>query len=64
VRRAIEVLPAGERRIVELHYYGGDSLSETTVKFGVSRPWAYRLHARALETLKLALADLAGELEL
>ena len=64
VRRAIEVLPARDRRIVELHYYGGDSLSEIAVKLGISRPWAYRLHARALETLKLALADLAGELEL
>ena len=62
VRHAIASLPARQLRIVELHYYGGESLAEVAVKLGISRPWAYRLHDRALKALKLALAELADEI--
>jgi RNA polymerase sigma factor for flagellar operon FliA len=61
VQRAIESLPEKERQVVELYYYGDDSFGEVAEKLGMSRPWAYRLHERALHSLRGALADLADE---
>jgi RNA polymerase sigma factor for flagellar operon FliA len=61
VQRAIESLPQKERQVVELYYYGDDSFGDIAGKLGMSRPWAYRLHERALVSLRAALADLAEE---
>ena len=61
VQQAIASLPEKERHVVELYYYSDDSFGEIGEKLGMSRPWAYRLHKRALRSLRSALAGLADE---
>lgn len=43
------------RRLVDLCYYRGKTLSQAAKEIGVGLPWASRLHARALSALRAAL---------
>lgn len=61
VQQALASLPERERQIVELYYYGDNTFDEIGEKLGMSRPWAYRLHNRALRSLRIALAEVAEE---
>jgi RNA polymerase sigma factor FliA len=61
VRRAIASLPEKERQVVEQHYYGDSSFREIGTELGLSGPWAYRLHEKALAALREALRDLAED---
>src|SRR5204863_9417628 len=54
------LLPARERRLLELCYYQGKTLSEAAREMGFRRSWASRLHARALATLRTAIQDNAS----
>jgi RNA polymerase sigma factor FliA len=54
--RAIAGLPRRERQLVQRHYYGEASLEEAGREMGVSKSWASRLHARALRSLRGAIA--------
>jgi RNA polymerase sigma factor for flagellar operon FliA len=48
-------LPTRERHLVELCYYQGKSLSQAAKEMAIGRPWASRLHARALAALRAAV---------
>jgi RNA polymerase sigma factor (sigma-70 family) len=59
VRAAIARLPERERQLVEhLHFEPNATLSTAAARFGVDRTWLCRVHARAQEALRQALADL------
>ena len=58
VRAALEALPEIERRIIQLHYYEELSFSEIGAELGICKPWAFRLHNKALRQLRQALAEL------
>ena len=51
----LSLLPARERRLLELCYYHGQTLSQAAGQMGFRRSWASRLHARALATLRAAM---------
>jgi len=55
VRAAVEALPAGERRVVELHF--GSGLSERAIAgvLGVSKSWVHRRLQSALVRLRADL---------
>ena len=62
LRKALEALPSPERQIIELYYFEGESFSEIGARLGICKPWAFRLHERALEKLRAALeVDLTGK---
>ncbi len=50
----LSLLPARERRLLELCYYDGLTLSQAGRQMGFRRSWASRLHTRALATLRTA----------
>jgi RNA polymerase sigma factor for flagellar operon FliA len=45
-------LPAKERRLLELYYFGDQNLEAAGKKMGLSKSWASRLHARAVGHLR------------
>lgn len=51
----LSILPARERRLLELCYYHGKTLSQAAREMGFRRSWASRLHARALAKLRAAM---------
>jgi RNA polymerase sigma factor for flagellar operon FliA len=57
VREAITKLPDRERQLMELYYFAEKNLEEAGAAMGLSKSWACRLHARAVELLRDALAD-------
>jgi RNA polymerase sigma factor for flagellar operon FliA len=57
LREVIQTLPDRERRMMELYYYSEKNLQEAGAVLGLSKSWACRLHARAIELLRVALAD-------
>jgi RNA polymerase sigma factor for flagellar operon FliA len=56
IARALGTLPEKERRLLELYYVEDRSLLEAGQMLNLSKSWASRLHARAIELLKEALA--------
>jgi RNA polymerase sigma factor for flagellar operon FliA len=59
LHEAIARLPDKERAIVTKHYFEGKTLLEAGAELGLSKSWASRLHAQAVERLR-ALVDDAG----
>jgi len=57
LRSAIQKLPARERELMDLYYYGGKNLEEAGESMGLSKSWACRLHARAIQLLRAAMAE-------
>ena len=57
VRDAIKKLPERERQLMELYYFADKNLEEAGAVMGLSKSWACRLHARAVDLLRLELAD-------
>jgi len=57
VRGALQRLPDKERQLMELYYFAGKNLEEAGGAMGLSKSWACRLHARAVELLRAELAD-------
>lgn len=55
--RAIATLPPRQREIVERHYYGEERFDHIAESLGISKSWASRLHAQAMEALAKALRD-------
>jgi RNA polymerase sigma factor FliA len=53
----LRALPPQEQQLVDLCYYQGKRLSQAAKEMGIGRPWASRLHARALATLRAAMAE-------
>ena len=57
VRAAVKKLPEKERRLLELYYFEEKTLEEAGGALGLSKSWACRLHARAVDLLRTELAD-------
>ncbi|HTJ47100.1 MAG TPA: sigma-70 family RNA polymerase sigma factor [Kofleriaceae bacterium] len=52
VAAAIAQLPAKERTLVTKHYYEGKNLLEAGLELGISKSWASRLHAQAVDRMR------------
>lgn len=59
LREALTQLPDKERRLMELYYLADKNLEEAGRELGLSKSWACRLHARAVDLLRVAMADAA-----
>lgn len=57
VRAAIDARPDNERTLLVRHYFDDVTFEEAAREIGLSKSWASRLHARAIEALA---RDLAG----
>ncbi len=51
VGAALEELPAEEAALVRRHYLEGEQFDEVARDLGISKSWASRLHARAMDRL-------------
>lgn len=52
---AVKQLPERERVLIERHYFGGEIFDTIARDLGISRSWASRLHAHAIQRLGEAL---------
>ncbi|MBA3821142.1 MAG: hypothetical protein H0X17_19815 [Deltaproteobacteria bacterium] len=52
LQAALAKLPARERELVTKHYWEGKNLLEAGAELGISKSWASRLHAQAVERLR------------
>lgn len=57
LKKAIDDLPARERDLVIKHYWEGKNLLEAGEELGMSKSWASRLHAQAVDKLRGILDD-------
>lgn len=57
LREAIETLPAKERELLTKHYYEGKNLLEAGAELGISKSWASRLHAQAVDRLRAVVDE-------
>lgn len=57
LRAAIAQLPDRPRELVTKHYFEGKSLLEAGAELGVSKSWASRLHAQAVDRLRVLIAN-------
>lgn len=55
LRRAVAELDERERALLEGHYFDGRRFDEVAASLGISKSWASRVHAKALEKLKIAM---------
>jgi RNA polymerase sigma factor for flagellar operon FliA len=53
---ALDALPDKERQLMHKHYVEGKSLLDAGAELGMSKSWASRLHARAVDQLRARLA--------
>src|SRR5689334_8172646 len=54
LRQALKKLPEKERALMELYYFVDKNLGEAGAALGLSKSWACRLHARAVDLLRAA----------
>ena len=57
VRSAIDQLEEKERKLLQGYYFQSKTLEEAGAELGLSKSWASRLHARAVEELKKLLEE-------
>jgi RNA polymerase sigma factor for flagellar operon FliA len=57
LRAAIDRLPEKERALVTKHYWEGKNLLEAGEELGMSKSWASRLHAQAVDRLRAIIDD-------
>lgn len=55
VRAAIAERPDAERKLLERHYFEDVTFEEAAREIGLSKSWASRLHARAIEAIARSL---------
>jgi RNA polymerase sigma factor for flagellar operon FliA len=55
LRAAIDERPEQERRLLTRHYFDDVTLEEAGAELGLSKSWASRLHARAIEGVARAM---------
>jgi RNA polymerase sigma factor for flagellar operon FliA len=53
---ALERLPEREQRMIRGHYFEGRRFDDVAAELGISKSWASRVHAHALDLLRKALA--------
>lgn len=58
LREAVKRLPERERQLMELYYFAEKNLEEAGAVMGLSKSWACRLHARAVELLRSELGEM------
>ncbi len=51
VKKALDFLAADEAQVVRRHYFGDELLEDIAADVGMSKSWASRLHARAIQRL-------------
>ncbi len=51
IRESIRRLPHAERALLERHYFDDVTFEQAASELGLSKSWASRLHARAVETV-------------
>jgi RNA polymerase sigma factor for flagellar operon FliA len=51
VRAAIESRPDPEKQLLQRHYFDDVTFEQAAVELGLSKSWASRLHARAIEAI-------------
>jgi len=52
---ALDGLPERERALVRMHYWEGKNLLEAGAELGISKSWASRLHAQAVQKIRAAM---------
>ncbi|HPH67934.1 MAG TPA: sigma-70 family RNA polymerase sigma factor, partial [Kofleriaceae bacterium] len=57
LRDAINGLPEKERNLLTKHYYEGKTLDAAGAELGISKSWASRIHAQAIDRLRLRVAE-------
>jgi RNA polymerase sigma factor for flagellar operon FliA len=57
MQTALAKLPEREARLVRGHYFEGRDFDEISAELGISKSWGSRVHARALDLLRQALAE-------
>jgi RNA polymerase sigma factor for flagellar operon FliA len=57
LRSALDALPDKERALMTKHYWEGKNLLEAGAELGISKSWASRLHAQAVERLRTLVDD-------
>ena len=57
IRAAIATLPDAERSLLERHYFDGISFGQAASELGLSKSWASRLHARAIEAVQRVVRE-------
>jgi RNA polymerase sigma factor for flagellar operon FliA len=55
LEREIEKLPERQRALVERHYFAGEKFETIAADLGISKSWASRLHAQAMDALAASL---------
>jgi RNA polymerase sigma factor for flagellar operon FliA len=55
VREIVAELPSRERALIERSYFNGQTIEQAAASMGVSRSWASRVHARAIEMMEREL---------
>jgi RNA polymerase sigma factor for flagellar operon FliA len=52
LRDALDALPEREAAMIKKHYWEGKNLVEAGEEMGISKSWASRIHAQAVEKLR------------
>jgi RNA polymerase sigma factor for flagellar operon FliA len=60
VQKALAALPARERRVISLYYYGEVTMKEIGAELGVNESRVSQLHARALRRLRETLGPVSN----
>src|SRR5262245_27237456 len=61
VRAAIRTLPARERKVIGLYYYGEVTMKQIGAEIGVNESRVSQLHARAIRRLRDALGEMGPQ---
>ena len=57
LRAAIDKLPDREKSLLTKHYFEGKNLLEAGAELGISKSWASRMHAQAVDRLRKVVDD-------
>lgn len=60
VQRDLAGLPERERALLQAVYFDGATIEEAGARLGLSKSWASRMHAKALERMRKSLAVSLG----
>jgi len=60
VKQGLTTLPERERQLLEAVYFEGVTIEEAGSRLGLSKSWASRMHAKALERMRKSLAAELG----
>jgi len=61
LRELVDALPQVEEKLIRIVYFEGATLQEAGNSLGISKSWASRLHAKALENLSRSLRQLGAQ---